>query len=95
MLLAHAVTDPKLGEPPLIRSFTETTAVDFAELSPELIRAYIATGENSSCRGDRMGLLPPCEIFCADDDNYAPWKLQGSPSESQGATASRALQDHS
>lgn len=27
-----------------MRSFFETTEVEFAELSPELIRAYIATG---------------------------------------------------
>ena len=30
---------------PLVRSFAETTHVQFAALSPELIRAYVATGE--------------------------------------------------
>uniref|UniRef100_A0A7S1SGM0 Maf-like protein n=1 Tax=Tetraselmis chuii TaxID=63592 RepID=A0A7S1SGM0_9CHLO len=39
------VPDPKLGTPPFIRSFSETTEVEFAELSPALIRAYIQTGE--------------------------------------------------
>mmetsp|Transcript_27835 Transcript_27835/g.69982 ORF Transcript_27835/g.69982 Transcript_27835/m.69982 type:complete len:285 (+) Transcript_27835:58-912(+) len=39
------VPDPKLGTPPFIRSFSETTEVEFAPLSPGLIRAYIDTGE--------------------------------------------------
>ncbi len=52
--------DPQLGKAPLIRSFSETTAVDFAELSPELIRAYIATGtvaliNTPECFLDRLG----------------------------------------
>mmetsp|Transcript_39142 Transcript_39142/g.110860 ORF Transcript_39142/g.110860 Transcript_39142/m.110860 type:complete len:220 (+) Transcript_39142:320-979(+) len=45
VIILPGVPDPKVGQPPLIRSFTESTAVEFADLSPELIRAYIATGE--------------------------------------------------
>jgi septum formation protein len=37
--------DPALGVSPRAISFSETTQVEFASLSPELIRAYIATGE--------------------------------------------------
>jgi septum formation protein len=40
-----AVPDPALGVSPRVISFSETTQVEFASLSPELIRAYIATGE--------------------------------------------------
>ncbi len=34
-----------MGVPPLVASFSETTHVQFASLSPETIAAYIATGE--------------------------------------------------
>lgn len=44
IILPHVV-DPKIGKAPLVRSFFETTAVEFAVLSPALIDAYIATGE--------------------------------------------------
>ncbi len=37
--------DPALGVSPRVISFSETTQVEFASLSPELIRTYIATGE--------------------------------------------------
>jgi septum formation protein len=39
------VADPALGVSPLVASFSETTQVEFATLSQELIRAYVATGE--------------------------------------------------
>ncbi len=43
-LTRHA--DPVLGVSPLVSSFAVTTAVEFATLSPELIRAYVATGDS-------------------------------------------------
>lgn len=43
--LTPSVLDPALGVSPRAVSFSETTQVEFAALSPELIRAYVATGE--------------------------------------------------
>lgn len=44
-LILPRATDPSLGVSPRVCSFAETTTVDFAPLSPELIAAYVATGE--------------------------------------------------
>ena len=40
-----ALVLPRAQGEPLVRSFSESTEVDFAELCPELIEAYVASGE--------------------------------------------------
>jgi len=44
-LVLPASPDPALGKGPLVRSFSEETEVEFAELEEEAILAYIASGE--------------------------------------------------
>lgn len=44
-ILLPTAIDPVVGRPPLLRSFHETTEVEFGQLSEKEIRAYIATGE--------------------------------------------------
>ena len=47
LLTLHA--DPKTGQAPLVHTFSQTTNVVFDDLSPEVINAYIESGELSEC----------------------------------------------
>lgn len=44
-LVLPKAADAKTGKPPLLHAFSETTAVEFDELSASMIQAYVATGE--------------------------------------------------
>jgi len=45
VLILPKAVDPSTGKSPLVVSFSETTVVEFATLTPEVIEAYIASGE--------------------------------------------------
>ncbi|KAK9815313.1 hypothetical protein WJX72_001514 [[Myrmecia] bisecta] len=44
LVLPHA-SDPKHGKPPLVRSFAVSTEVEFDQLTPDGIQAYVDSGE--------------------------------------------------
>mmetsp|Transcript_4062 Transcript_4062/g.7868 ORF Transcript_4062/g.7868 Transcript_4062/m.7868 type:complete len:230 (-) Transcript_4062:900-1589(-) len=45
VLVLPKAIDPATGKSPLVYSFSETTSVEFDVLTPELIKAYIESGE--------------------------------------------------
>ncbi|GIL78144.1 hypothetical protein Vretimale_7515 [Volvox reticuliferus] len=61
-LVLPGVPDPSTGKPPYVRSFFVTTDVTFAHLSPDTIRAYVASGHPFGKAG-AYGIQGPAGSF--------------------------------
>lgn len=61
-LVLPRVADPLTGRPPLVRTFAETTEVEFAEIEEELVQAYVATGDPMDKAGS-YGIQGPAGSF--------------------------------
>eukprot|EP01018_Ginkgo_biloba_P031538 Gb_16951 [translate_table: standard] len=70
LVLSPFIPDPKLGDPPLVRTFWEETKVEFANIDEAAINAYIESGEpmdkagGSSKAPDPMDYPDPSRSAC-------------------------------